>query len=284
MENYNVLNAFLSLVSNPEVTVNPAKISNNRINNVGDALEIHIKDALAGLLGCHKSNAERDQIYAQVFSWLGNAGNPPDCMIRNGDAFEVKKILNRTHGAIALNSSYPKSKLYSSDTRITQGARTAELWQTRDIVYVVGSVDSSDELKRLWFIYGDCYAASKEVYERLITSLTKGVTSTPDVDFQVTNELGKVKKVDPLGITDMRIRGMWNIATPSSLYSDLVKSEGKRQFYLLMREEKYNSFPVSDRQALESFPDDRFSNSLIGIRDPDNPASIISARFLKYEI
>jgi hypothetical protein len=279
---YNTLRAFRHIIENPSVTINPAKVSSNRINNIGDSLEGFVKDAYAEILDTHLSDYEKDVMYSRVFSWLGNSGNPPDSMLRGGDGIEVKKIQSLS-SAIALNSSSPKNKLYASDSRVATGAKAAESWLEKDIVYAIGSVPRQD-LKRLWLIYGDCYAASKEVYDRLSNAISVGVRQLPDIQFQKTNELGRVNKVDPLGITNLRVRGMWHIDNPSRVYSHLVSASPDRQFYLLMREEKYQSFPVNDRLALEHIQAVSYSNSVIEIRNPDNPAQLIKARFIKYEI
>lgn len=281
----NTAKAIAHIIDNPTATVNPAKISSNRINNVGDALEMFVKDAYCGLLGSNLDQVEKDSHYAKAFAWLGNNNNPPDFLLRDGDGIEVKKI--QSLGAdIALNSSFPKNKLYCDDSRVAKGAKTAEKWEVRDIVYTIGTVEKED-LKRLWFIYGDCYAASKECYELLIRNITAGVALTPDIDFYETNELAKIKKVDPLGITDMRVRGMWHIQNPSKLYSHLISSNPKnqyqRQYYFLMREDKYLSFPKEDRISLEIIELEGYSNSIIEIRNPDNPADLLKARFIKYE-
>lgn len=279
---YNTLRAFRHIIENPNATINPARISSNRINNVGDALEGFIKDAYAELLDTHLSDYEKDVVYSRVFSWLGNSGNPPDSMLRGGDGIEVKKIQSIS-SAIALNSSSPKNRLYASDTRVATGAKTAENWIEKDIVYAIGSVPGQD-LKRLWLIYGDCYAASKEVYDRLSNAIATGVRQLPDIQFQKTNELGRVNKVDPLGITNLRVRGMWHIDNPSRVYAHLVSNSPNRQYYLLMREEKYQTFPLSDRLALERIQSPHYDNSLVEIRNPDNPAQLIKARFIKYEV
>ena len=283
--NKNTLRAFKNIIDNPTATVNPARISSNRINNVGDALEGFIKDAYSELLGLGLSQEVKDLRYSDVFSWLGNPSNPPDAFLRggdDGDSIEVKKI-ESLRSSIALNSSHPKNKLHSDDSRITITARNVEKWKIRDIVYAIGSV-KNNELKRLWLIYGDCYAASRETYERLTKIIEDGVNEIPGVEFLKTNELAKIKKVDPLGITDMRVRGMWNIQNPSCLYPHLVSISEKRQYYLLMREEKYLSFKEEDRKLLEDLKLTGFSNKVIEIRNPDNPAQLLKARFIKYEI
>ena len=281
---YSVLGAFMNIVNQPNSSINPAKISNNRINNVGDAFEGYVKDAIAGLLGRESiENSVRDRVYSEVFSWLGNGSNPPDCIIKNGDAIEIKKVESLS-ADIALNSSHPRNKLYIDDTRVASGAKVAEEWQVKDIVYAIGTPDKNAELKRMWLIYGDCYCASRQVYTKLFSTIEKGVNSIPDTDFQKTNELGKVKKVDPLGITTLRIRGMWHIANPSRLYGYFIEPTKTKQFYLLMRESKYQSFSEEERSEIEGIKKLGYSSDAIEIRDPDNPAKLIRARLIKYEI
>ena len=35
--------------------------------------------------------------YSEVFSYLGNTSNPPDMIIKDGDAIEVKKLKDLIH-------------------------------------------------------------------------------------------------------------------------------------------------------------------------------------------
>ena len=68
-------------------------------------MENLVKDSL-----CNNFNLEADKritIQSEYFSYLGNQNNPPDLIIRNGDAFEVKKI-ETNEGSIVLNSSFSK--------------------------------------------------------------------------------------------------------------------------------------------------------------------------------
>ena len=282
----NSLRAFITIVNAPLATINPAKISSNRINNVGDALEGFIKDVYAGTLDPAIPNPTKDQIYGKTFSWLGNSSHPPDCMIRGGDAIEVKKISNLT-SSIALNSSHPKNKLHSDDPRVASGAKVAESWAEKDLVYAIGST-ANNELKRLWLIYGDCFAASREVYERVVDPISRAsraVYTELGFDLEIaTNEIAKFNKVDPLGITDLRVRGMWSIKNPSVVFADHVHATPQRQYYLLMREEKYQSFTEQDRYEMEAVSKTGFSIKKISIRNPDNPAQMIQARLISYEI
>ena len=115
---------------------------------------------------------------------------------------------------------------------ITTACRNCEDWQKKDLVYIVG-VSKDDELKALWLVYGNCYSASKEVYERVRDKISKGVNELQDVEFSETNELGRVNRVDPLGITYLRIHGMWGIKNPIRVFDYVVPTE-QAPNYLLM--------------------------------------------------
>ena len=71
----------------------------------------------------------------------------------------------------------------------------------------------------------------------------------PDIEFGETNELGRVNKVDPLGITDLRIRGMWAIKHPGRVFDYLPETIIDADFKVnaLMLTSKYDSFPKADR-------------------------------------
>jgi hypothetical protein len=112
--NTNILIALCNLIENPITDLVSHYQGSNRANNLGDALETYIKDLFCGAV-----NQTDDSVYGIFFSYLGNQNNPPDVIIKNGDAVEIKKIESLT-SAIALNSPYPKDKLYADDSRITQ--------------------------------------------------------------------------------------------------------------------------------------------------------------------
>ena len=166
----NILKAIYNIVQNPVIELSnyySDKISQNRMNSMGDALELYIKDVFSTALD---KTTEADKIaeYNKYFSYLGNKSNPPDLIIRGGDAIEIKK-LEAEGGDIALNSSYPKDKLYADSPMITNACRDCEDgWKEKDFLYVVGSVSKTnkDKLSSLNFVYGDCYCAKPEIYTR----------------------------------------------------------------------------------------------------------------------
>ena len=113
----NILIAIKNLVESPVIELTSHYSGRNRANGVGDALEKYIKDLFANTLSCNDDYC-RMQTYNEIFSYTGNQNNPPDIILKNGDAIEVKKVQGNAN-ALALNSSYPKSKLYSDSTMIT---------------------------------------------------------------------------------------------------------------------------------------------------------------------
>src|SRR3989338_6231169 len=277
----NILVAITNLVKDPITNLILHYRSSNRVNNMGDALEYYIKDLFCNSLP--ESNLEKkNEIYSKYFSYIGNQNNPPDIMIKQGDAIEVKKIESLRSG-IALNSSYPKDKLFSDSPMITSACRLAEDWQEKDLIYVIG-VSTDGKLKALWFVYGNCYAANKETYERVRDKISKGINELQDVEFSETNELGRVNKVDPLGITYLRIRGMWGIENPIKVfnYAAPVNRNVELSVNALMLKEKYLSFPEKDRKNLEKLVGDKFTIKDIKIKSPNNPAKLLDAKLLTF--
>ena len=246
---------------------------------MGESLETYVKDLFCDSFDL--SAGEKIVEYNQHFSYLGNQNNPPDIMLRGGDAIEVKKI-ESANSSLALNSSHPKDKLHADDPKINSACRNAEDWSEKDIIYTVGHVNNS-QLKYIWFVYGDCYAASRETYTRVSNAITEGVTSIGDIEFQQTNELARVNKVDPLGITYLRIRGMWGINNPVKVYNYLSEASGKFANLLLLKS-KYETFPQEDRDRIEQLVGDKFTIVDVQIKDPNNPASLLDAKLLSYSL
>ena len=254
----------------------------NRMNNVGTALEYFIRDVFCSsvnILGLEEKNKK----HSEYLSYLGNQNNPPDFIIKNGDAVEVKKTIGLV-GSLALNSSYPKSKLHSDDTRILQSCRDCDdgKWSKKDIIYSVGSVSES-KLKTLWFVYGDCYAADREVYEKTFKVISKKVKEIDHLEFTTeTNEIAGVRKIDPLGITYLRVRGMWGIDTPHKVFGSLVEFSRESEFsvFTLMLDEKYNSFPKEDRKEIESNLNIKIKS--VEIKSPNNPANYLKAKLISF--
>ena len=280
--NSSVLTAVKNLIENPNFSIVSHYTGRNRVNSVGDALEEYVKDLFAGTLFCN-DEYNKIQRYQEIFSYTGNQNNPPDIILKNGDAIEVKKVQGNAN-ALALNSSYPKDRLYSNSTMITANCKNCENWIVKDLLYVIGNTDDTS-LKELWFVYGDCYAADKEIYERIKNTIIYGLHSIPDIELSETNELGKIKKVDPLGITDLRVRGMWSIFHPKKVFGYLPKQSKKSKFklYCIMRQDKFESFSNEEKNSLLNLVDnEKFFINNLQIRNPNNPAGLISIKFMEF--
>lgn len=251
----------------------------NRMNNVGTAFEYFVKDMFCSTIGV-TGLEEKRRMYANYLSYAGNQNNPPDFILQRGDAVEVKKIGGLT-GSLALNSSYPKSKLHSDDVRILQSCRDCDGgdWVTKDMLYVVGTITDS-QIRVLWLVYGDCYAANREVYERIFLNISSKVHEVENIEFAETNELAGVRNVDPLGITHLRVRGMWGIETPHSVFGSFTKHNSASGFsaYAVILEEKYESFPEEDRAQIEANP--AVAITEVEIPSPNNPAQYLVAKLI----
>lgn len=276
----NLLKAVKTVVDNPRTFLVASTRGRNRLNSVGDALEKYVQDIFANTFDLQ--DPERMKKISEVFSYVGNSSNPPDAILRNGDAIETKKVQS-PKAALALNSSYPKAKLFANSQMISGDCRKCESWIQKDFIYVVGHTTDTS-LKYLWLVYGDCFSADKEVYERIKTKISSGIREINGVEFTETNELGKVKKVDPLGVTDLRIRGMWHIDNPHKIFKYLNAADPNAEFQLfcLMKTAKFNSFPAADRNSLKAIRAKEFSIKDVKIKNPNNPANLLDCTFITF--
>lgn len=259
----------------------------NRANNMGDALEYYIKDLFCSSINV-SDFAEKDLKYSEYLSYLGCKRNPPDFIIKQSSAVEVKKAEGLSFGAIALNSSHPKNILHSNSTLITKACRECEDefggWNQKEMIYAIGNV-KDNELRMLWLLDGHCYCADEEVYSRIQNTIKDGVSEINGVEFAESNELGKVKKIDPLQITDLRIRGMWNISHPMKVFDYLVDDYTKKtnfQVYCLMLKDKFDKICEDDKNNLiEYIESGKLTKQDIKVKNPNNPAKYLDAVLYK---
>ena len=281
--NKNIIDAIINIVKNPIVELKEYSISHNRANSMGEALEEYVKDIFSGTLFENDKN-KRMEIISEVFSYLGNTNNPPDSILRGGDAIEVKKIENKS-SSLALNSSYPKAKLYSNSSMITDACRNCEEWKEKDIIYAIGTCEKN-KLTSLIFVYGEDYAAENKIYENVKNKIKFGIETINGLEFSETNEIGRVNRVDPLGITYFRIRGMWGIENPIKVFDYIYERDNTKQFNFmaLINEDKYNSF--LNREELENLEKENKYLEIrnVKIKNPNNPAQLRSAKLITFKI
>lgn len=287
---FNIISAIINIINNQQfMTSRTASTIVNRANNMGEALEEYIKDAFAGTFG-ETNLQDRNLAFAEVFSYQGGANTPPDGIIRNGDAFEVKKIQSSA-ASLALNSSYPKQKLFSDSSMISRSCRQAEIdsegnpsWKEKDIIYIVGSI-SDKKIKSLAFVYGTEYCAERNVYENLLYEIKNNIALTPDIPFEEsTTELAHANSIDPLKITYFRCRGMWGIKNPLKVFDYIYTQDIEKGFSLMaiINCEKYKSFP--NTRELEELAEKTSSLKIENkkVKCPDNPSVFIDVKLITY--
>ena len=276
-EQSNVLKAILTIAGNPCFDLKEKYSGRNTINNIGQALECYIKEVFSDTTQ-EVDPIQKNKKQSIIFSYIGNPNNPPDLILKGGDAIEVKKIQNR--GApIALNSSFPKQRLHVDDPKITEACKNCESFEEKGIIYAIGLIND-ERLLHLSFIYGDVYAASSAIYSRIGKKISEGILEIPDIEFSETKELGRVNRVDPLGITNLRIRGMWHIENPLKVFEEVYTADLSNSFNFtcLMKKEKFDSFSFEDRRAIKACDNVKLDD--IKVKNPDNPAQLLEAKII----
>lgn len=279
----NIIKAIINMLDNPITKITSYHDRRNRANSMGVALEEYVKDLFAGTIN-ENDETVRNKTISEIFSYLGNTNNPPDVILKGGDAIEVKKI-ESIGSALALNSSYPKHKLYSNSSMITNECKICEGkdWIEKDLIYTIGVV-KNNQLSNLAMVYGVDYAAKDEVYKRISDTISDGVNSITGVEFSKTRELGRVNRVDPLGITYLRVRGMWGIENPFKVFNYIYERDrnAKFNFMGIINHEKYYSLKYID--DLESMVGNikNFKMKDIEIKNPNNPSQLKEAKLITF--
>lgn len=278
----NLIKAIINITNNTQIGIEHITNGNNRATNMGDGLENFIKNAFADTLNETNEQIKLEKI-SKTFSYTGNKTNPPDMMLWNGDAIEVKKI-ESANTSLQLNSSHPKSKLLTHNSKINKTCRECEKWNEKDLIYSIGYVENK-KLQSLWLVYGDCYAADFETYQKVEDSITTSIDSLGNLEINHdTNELSGIRNVDPLNITYLRIRGMWIIENPNKVYNYIYQYDKNASFQLicLMQKSKYDSFPIEDLKLLKT--NNKIVIQDVKIKNPNNPANLLDAKLVIFKV
>jgi predicted MPP superfamily phosphohydrolase len=248
-----------------------------RVNKEGTPFDAFIKDSFCNTFGISDPKIKM-AIFLKEFSHLGSQNFPPDIIIRGGDAVEIKKVEKSGGTTIALNSSYPKSKLKANGPMITKEVKNCETWSEKDMVYCVGNV-FDHKVRIISFVYGDCYAAKAEIYEKIREAMVNGISKL-NLKLSQTGELARLNEIDPLKITDLRVRGMFQIRAPLKHFSDFIKPDLSKNLnvFCIMRKEKFQSFSESEKkEALKNM-----AVTDIQVPDPNNPSKHLDAKLISF--
>ena len=279
----NILQAFINIVNNYQVNITNVTSGNNRANNMGEGLETYIKEAFSNTFLVSNKKIKK-QKFRDCFSYEGSKTRIPDLILKDSDAIEIKKT--EVLGDLQLNSSHPKAILYSNQN-ISDECKNCEttLWTKKDILYAMGHIPKkSKNLKSLWFVYGTCYAANQDVYQDVVDEIKTTLKTTNSLQIDTDcNELGKVKNIDSLKITYLRIRGMWVIKHPSKVFDDLYEQTNESfSLIALIPSEKYDTFPREDRDKIETTKSITITDEEIS--NPNNAAKILKIKLLLFKV
>jgi len=279
----NILQAFINIVNNYQVNITNVTSGNNRANNMGEGLETYIKEAFSNTFLVSNKKIKK-QKFRDCFSYEGSKTRIPDLILKDSDAIEIKKT--EVLGDLQLNSSHPKAILYSNQN-ISDECKNCEttLWTKKDILYAMGHIPKkSKNLKSLWFVYGTCYAANQDVYQDVVDEIKTTLKTTNSLQIDTDcNELGRVKNIDSLKITYLRIRGMWVIKHPSKVFDDLYEQTNESfSLIALIPSEKYDTFPREDRDKIETTKSITITDEEIS--NPNNAAKILKIKLLLFKV
>lgn len=295
----NIVDAIVNLIENSVFDLANRNLkTSNSINVEGDSFEEYIKDLFAGTFDL-PDGKERTNILNNVFSYLGNHKNPPDAILRGGDALEMKKI-SSVSSIIQMNSSFPKSKLESSSRMINANCRCCEDsasyndgneivktigWKEKDIIYCVGIVSKS-KLKALSFVYGADYACNSNVYDGIRCEIQKKIQSINSLDVGETGELGRINNTDPLRITSLRVREMWTITNPFKVFGDIysVDSKKKFNFMAIINDDKWNCLENKDKLIKMKEKNKNLKIIKTEIRDSEKPENMKPVRLITFDL
>ena len=250
---------------------------------MGEGLETYIEEAFSNTF-LEPDKKIKKQKFRNCFSYEGSKTRIPDLILKDSDAIEIKKT--EVLGDLQLNSSHPKAILYSNQN-ISDECKNCETtsWTKKDILYTMGHIPKkSKNLKSLWFVYGTCYAANQDIYQDVVDEIKSTLKTTNSLQIDTDcKELGKVKNIDSLKITYLRIRGMWVIKHPSKVFDDLYEQTDETfSLIALIPSVKYNTFAKEDRAKIESIKSITITDEEIS--NPNNAAKILKIKLLLFKV
>lgn len=272
----------------------PASGTGNESSSVpaGKKFETYCKDWLSLLRP--GDTVDRQTFYDRAFCYQGAANNPPDVMFRggdSGDAFEFKKT-ESISSAVVLNSSFPKDVLKATSPGLLDECIKCEVWTNRTFYYVIGHIKkNSDLVNSIWVVDGRLLCATHSIYESLFGSLRSnvgGFVQSNNLKAIKSVELGRLRSIDPLDRTVLRVRSMWELESPTKTFSDVSEisfPSGKSVLHALIVDDRWEMYPQSSREKLirligtPGFTIDHLKT----FQSPNNPSQTMSARLIRFE-
>ncbi len=123
-----------------------------------------------------------------------------------------------------------------------------------------------------------------KIYTDVVKEVKSSLKTTKNLQIDTDcKEVGKIKNIDSLKITYLRIRGMWVIKHPSKVFDDLYEQTNESfSLIAIIPIEKYNNFPQKDKNKIESI--DNISITDEEISDPNNAANALKIKLLTFKV
>ena len=104
------------------------------------------------------------------------------------------------------------------------------------------------------------------------------------MEFAPTKELGRVNRVDPLGITYLRVRGMWGIENPFAVFDYVYKRDYSKlfNFMAIINFDKYYSLDNYSLMEELCLKTENLNIEDVEIKEPNNPAQLKNAKLITY--
>lgn len=288
-----VLDAFKELLDHDNTVLTPIFRGNGRANSAGDSLEYFIKDLFCGNTFQYQHQDKKNKEYKKVLSWTGNSTNFPDFIVRGGVGVEPKKINGGNYSSISLNSSFPKDYIYPESQNLPQNIDEGD-WDKKPVIYVVGNLYKpnkkiseqidDDRLTALWFAYGNTFIANEEQYKSIIEQIKSGIKDSlvdSQAELEPSKELGRIKDIDGLKNSNLRIRGMYELKHPGAVFSQYVQGfedlpENVSKVFLIMLKSDYDSI-TNKPDFTEYINEGTLIQNDINIPNPNDPDAEVSA-------
>ncbi|XNN69253.1 NgoPII family restriction endonuclease [Bacillus pumilus] len=275
----NVLVALKNILDRNSCILTPIFRSNGSVNAAGDSLEYFVKDMFCTGASQYQYEHEKMRKYNEYLSWTGNSSNFPDFIVKGGVGVEPKKLNNQSYTSLALNSSYPKDYIYPNSQNLPKFIDEDE-WDKKDVIYVAGNLNTANnKLLSIWFAYGNTMVANRSIYLNLIDEIREAIAST-NATLMESKELARAKGIDLLKLSNLRVRGMYELEHPHKVFSKYISRDdipiGASKIFLIML--------VEDYIAIEEKPDlsiylasGKLKKTEINIPNPNNPNESLKA-------
>lgn len=281
----NVLIALKNILDRNSSILTPIFRSNGSVNAAGDSLEYFVKDMFCTGASQYQYEHEKQRIYDNYLSWSGDSSHFPDFIIKGGVGVEPKKLNNKSQSNLALNSSYPKDYIFPDSQNVPSERLLKEddAWERKGVVYVAGNLDKdTNKLHSLWMAYGNTFVADRATYLRLIDEIRESITHT-NATLTESKELARARGIDPLGYSNLRVRGMYELQHPALVFGQYANNLNfpidTTKIYLIMLKIDYEALVcIHGNPEFEIFYETgRLIKDEINIRNPNNPDEELEA-------